>query len=233
MGSPEAINFWRGRSKASAHSCPTQSPWFVAEKLRKASAQGLVLILPTGARGRLDTAVCPERPLSSALRGGQGGAERGGYVWGGGWACMPLPAGQVTRVNTLGWAERARGGAILASTCRCLHAPAATGAAGVGWGLLSGSVRAGPSRGGARGDWARERGPSRSRVTGPGWFHFAPCRHWVIIWSSAVLAAVAVTVTGFLQPLCEPCPTCICTTSAAPPPPPPRRPSPGPRPPNV
>ncbi|MEJ1278725.1 hypothetical protein NN561_009648 [Cricetulus griseus] len=35
-------------------------------------------------------------------------------------------------------------------------------------------------------------------------------------WSSAVLAAVAVAVAEFLQPLCELCLTCICTTSATP-----------------
>lgn len=58
-------------------------------------------------------------------------------------------------------------------------------------------------------------------------------------WSSAVLAAVAVVVvvvvavTGFLQPPCELCSTWIHTTSPPLPPPPPRRPSPGPRPPNV
>lgn len=91
--------------------------------------------------------------------------------------------------------------------------------------MLSGSRRAGPSGGGARGDWARERGPSRSRVAGPGWFHFAPRRHWV---------------TSCLE-LCGPCRLRRHRISAAAlrtvphlhlhnlcrsPPPPPRRPSP-------
>lgn len=48
------------------------NPWLGAEKLRKARAQGRLLRLPTGARGQAGhRAVCPERPLSSALRGGR------------------------------------------------------------------------------------------------------------------------------------------------------------------
>lgn len=77
---------------------------------------------------------------------------------------MQLPAGQDTRVNTPGWAAHANcrtaGGATLPTTCRSLHAPAAWGP--WGWGLPSGLPGAGLSGGGARGDWARERGLSRS-----------------------------------------------------------------------
>lgn len=49
---------------------------------------------------------------------------------------MQLPAGQVTRVNTPGWAARANcreaGGATFSSTCRSLQAPMAWGPRGVG-----------------------------------------------------------------------------------------------------